>query len=629
MGQQFCSQRLDLDAAHDLLKRQTNYATAESGYVVGGSMSSTFTEQHAFEVAKMIADDRSTRPGQTSSELDADFAIREPSPQDFPHVRLATHRTTGMVRRVVTMRKPCGEELQERLRVHVRSLQALHFESVARILEVYENCRTLSLVMEHCSGGTVYERILSRQFFSEQESAVLIRSVLQSLAPLHRAGLPHGHPTPDSFRFQNDACHSSLKLTDFGIELRLQEWDICNGPSESGSRHAHRRTTCLHFYETCRLVFCSPEVVRSLRVHGGGSRGNRRSARVKGSPPFDAGLLQEAIDSHLTNQEALEGHSLEAADAWSVGAIAFLLLCGYPPFFAPCRHVVFSRVAKIDYSFDPPFWSKISEEAKDFVQKCLCAQPEDRMSVLDALRHPWIQHLADNSPSGCMLSSFALNLRRFYRTSLIEIYTANALALKLSIADVDTLFTRLCACDTANTGFFTATELKEVLADNGHADIAESLGNSFARMQRQPGESYIDYLSLMESVRLRREHRLEEDLWNAFAAFKTEAPERGAERSKDSSGHITMDQMRKFLQAPASQDLLSQAGIKKPDALISEVLSALGFDAKGAAPATLGNFLDVAIELVKRLPPCPPLMAANVKPAVFQNIDCDGLPPSP
>ena len=67
---------------------------------------------------------------------------------------------------------------------------------LARILEIFEDCRTVSLVMEHCTGGTVYDRILQRQYFAEQESAVLIRHVLQAWL-WHSSGANLiGCPTP-------------------------------------------------------------------------------------------------------------------------------------------------------------------------------------------------------------------------------------------------------------------------------------------------------------------------------------------------------------------------------------------------------------------------------------------------
>ena len=35
---------------------------------------------------------------------------------------------------------------------------------------------------------------------------------------------------------------------------------------------------------------------------------------------------------------------------------------GYPPFFAPSRNAILGRIHRGEVSFDPPFWSKISEE---------------------------------------------------------------------------------------------------------------------------------------------------------------------------------------------------------------------------------------------------------------------------
>ncbi|CAK0842167.1 unnamed protein product, partial [Prorocentrum cordatum] len=42
----------------------------------------------------------------------------------------------------------------------------------------------------------------------------------------------------------------------------------------------------------------------------------------------------------------------EATDMWSIGAIAFLLLCGYPPFFAPSRNAVLGRIQLGEVAFD-------------------------------------------------------------------------------------------------------------------------------------------------------------------------------------------------------------------------------------------------------------------------------------
>lgn len=35
-------------------------------------------------------------------------------------------------------------------------------------------------------------------------------------------------------------------------------------------------------------------------------------------------------------------------------------------------------------------WNDISEEAKDFIRQTIVAEPKQRMSVAEALKHPWI-----------------------------------------------------------------------------------------------------------------------------------------------------------------------------------------------------------------------------------------------
>merc|ERR1740121_2852945 len=213
------------------------------------------------EVAEMVAAARHARGFESTAKVAEQFEVKQVSLQDPPNVHMATHRTTGMVRRLVSVHKPGGAERQERLRFMVRQLQALRCDGVARILEVFEDARSISLVMEECTGGTVYDRILQRQYFAEQESAVLIRHCLQSLASLHRRGLSHGFPTPDSFRFQSEQTHASLKLMDFGLDLRVHRWDAL-GEAARGCPEPGRRTMCLQLWETCHLVFGAPEVVR-------------------------------------------------------------------------------------------------------------------------------------------------------------------------------------------------------------------------------------------------------------------------------------------------------------------------------------------------------------------------------
>lgn len=73
------------------------------------------------------------------------------------------------------------------------------------------------------------------------------------------------------------------------------------------------------------------------------------------------------------------------ADVWSIGVIAYILLCGSRPFWARTESGIFRTVLKADPSFDEQPWSSLSTEAKDFVKRLLIKDPRKRMSAAQAL----------------------------------------------------------------------------------------------------------------------------------------------------------------------------------------------------------------------------------------------------
>jgi len=72
------------------------------------------------------------------------------------------------------------------------------------------------------------------------------------------------------------------------------------------------------------------------------------------------------------------------------GVIAYILLCGYPPFYDENDANLFAQIIKGEYEFDSPYWDEISDSAKDFISHLMCCSPEQRYSCEQALAHPWI-----------------------------------------------------------------------------------------------------------------------------------------------------------------------------------------------------------------------------------------------
>ena len=69
-------------------------------------------------------------------------------------------------------------------------------------------------------------------------------------------------------------------------------------------------------------------------------------------------------------------------------------LCGYPPFYssggAPISPGMKKRIRQGQYSFPSPEWDSVSKDAKDLITKLLKTDPNERLTIDAALKHPWI-----------------------------------------------------------------------------------------------------------------------------------------------------------------------------------------------------------------------------------------------
>lgn len=73
------------------------------------------------------------------------------------------------------------------------------------------------------------------------------------------------------------------------------------------------------------------------------------------------------------------------ADMWSIGVIAYILLCGSRPFWARTESGIFRAVLKADPSFDEAPWPSLSPEAIDFVKRLLNKDYRKRLTAAQAL----------------------------------------------------------------------------------------------------------------------------------------------------------------------------------------------------------------------------------------------------
>ncbi|XP_061949814.1 CDPK-related kinase 5-like isoform X2 [Populus nigra] len=218
----------------------------------------------------------------------------------------------------------------EDVRREVNILRALNgHNNLVQFYDAYEDHDNVYIVMELCEGGELLDRILARggKYTEDDAKAVMIQ-ILNVVAFCHLQGVVHRDLKPENFLFTSKDEDSQLKAIDFGLSDFVKPDERLNDIVGSA-------------------YYVAPEVLH--RSYG------------------------------------------TEADVWSVGVIAYILLCGSRPFWARTESGIFRSVLKADPSFDETPWPSLSPEAKDFVKRLLNKDPRKRLTAAQALSHPWIK----------------------------------------------------------------------------------------------------------------------------------------------------------------------------------------------------------------------------------------------
>lgn len=89
--------------------------------------------------------------------------------------------------------------------------------NVIHLYDVYEDSNGVHLILELCSGGELFDRIVAQARYSEAEAAAVVRQIASALGALHKANIVHRDLKPENCLFLNSSSSSPLKIMDFGL----------------------------------------------------------------------------------------------------------------------------------------------------------------------------------------------------------------------------------------------------------------------------------------------------------------------------------------------------------------------------------------------------------------------------
>ncbi|KAK1555293.1 hypothetical protein Q3G72_024589 [Acer saccharum] len=143
----------------------------------------------------------------------------------FEITYLCTEKATGskFACKSISRRKLVHEKDIEDVRREVLILQ--HLTGQPNIVEfkgAYEDKQNIYVVMELCSGGELFDRILARGSYSEREAASICRQIVNVVHACHFMGVMHRDLKPENFLLASRDEDAPIKATGFGLSVFIE-----------------------------------------------------------------------------------------------------------------------------------------------------------------------------------------------------------------------------------------------------------------------------------------------------------------------------------------------------------------------------------------------------------------------
>ncbi|KAH9802062.1 AGC kinase family protein [Citrus sinensis] len=320
---------------------------------------------------------------------------------EYIMVRLCQEKKSG---NIYAMKKLKKSEMLSRGQVeHVRAERNLLAEvashCIVKLYYSFQDAEYLYLIMEYLPGGDVMTLLMREETLTETVARFYIAQSVLAIESIHKHNYIHRDIKPDNLLLDQNG---HMKLSDFGLCKPLDctnlsainENEVLDDENLNESMDVDGR-----FPESgCGRRWKSPlEQLQHWQI-------NRRKLAYStvGTPDYIAPevLLKKGYgmecDWLAYWNETLSCNYLSDIMLWSLGAIMYEMLVGYPPFYSDDPVTTCRKIVHWKNHLKFPEEARLTPEAKDLICRLLC-DVEHRLGTLGSEQikaHPWFKDIA-------------------------------------------------------------------------------------------------------------------------------------------------------------------------------------------------------------------------------------------
>jgi serine/threonine protein kinase len=248
----------------------------------------------------------------------------------FGDIFIGYRNTTGeavAVKRIEKDKLGKSNDAHIQITKEVAALQKLDHPNILKYYDMFEESRFFELCLELIRGGDLFDRIIKKVHYTENDAREVCRVILGAIDHMHERKVVHRDLKPENLMLRSPDDDLDILVIDFGLSETNVDGDRLYGAVGT-------------------LDYNAPEM-----------------------------LKKEFYGSKV--------------DMWAMGVITYCMLSGTMPFSTQPERTKKEILSGV-LNFPADRWKYVSPESINFIKCLMESNPSKRLSAKQALEHEWV-----------------------------------------------------------------------------------------------------------------------------------------------------------------------------------------------------------------------------------------------